>query len=94
MLTAVEDELVKNYDMKPIVIIHEDKQLESITKLCKKHKLVFKVGPSSDNLFEIRDWTYGILLLSTSESRGVDARFAKDARVIITAQPEDYNEYL
>jgi hypothetical protein len=51
MLASVEDELIKNYDLKPMVIIHEAKQLEALTKLCKEHKLSFKVGPSSDNLF-------------------------------------------
>jgi hypothetical protein len=76
MLSNVQEELIKNYDLKPMVIIHETKQLEALTKLCKEQKFVFRVGPTSDNLFEIKDWTYGLLLLNKAECRGVDARFA------------------
>ena len=34
------------------------------------------------------------MTIDKTEYRGSDARFAKDARVLITATPEDFNEYL
>lgn len=34
------------------------------------------------------------MLLEKNECRGVDTRFQKDARVIIIATPDNYNQYL
>lgn len=34
------------------------------------------------------------MLLEKNECRGVDTRFEKDARVIIIATPDNYNQYL
>ena len=43
-------------------------------------------------LVDIRQWEYGVLLLSSEEGRGVDSRFRKDAIVIIMAEVHSYHE--
>jgi hypothetical protein len=42
----------------------------------------------------IKEHETGVLLLDKDECRGIDTRFEKDARVVITAYPDDYNQYL
>jgi hypothetical protein len=42
----------------------------------------------------IKEHETGVLLLEKDECRGIDTRFEKDARVVITAYPDDYNQYL
>ena len=94
LLINFEAEICKNYDAKPLVVIYEEEQYEAIKFILKKNKFIFYYGTSSQTLFTIKEQSHGVLLLEKSECRGVDVRFAKDARVVITAEPEDYNEYL
>ena len=41
---------------------------------------------------KVRDWDYGVLLLSPSEARGTDTRFRKVAKVLIICQVQTYHE--
>lgn len=41
----------------------------------------------------IKDQDYGVMTIEKNQCRGVDTKFAKDALVIITFIPSDYNEY-
>jgi len=60
-------------------------------KVIKENNFTYYKGSSRDTLYNIKDQSRGILLLEKHECRGVDTRFQKDARVIITAIPDDYN---
>ena len=40
----------------------------------------------------MRDWDYGVLLLSPTDARGLDTRFRKDSHVLVLAQVQTYHE--
>ena len=94
LLKQLESELAKHYDSKPMIVIHTEEQAERIVKTCKSNKLTTYMGATSDTLNLIKDQSHGVLLLLKSECRGVDVRFSRDARVIITCKPDDFNQYL
>lgn len=58
------------------------------------NKFRYREGVTADTLATIRDWDYGILMISSYESRGIDTRFKKDAIVLIVAQVENHAQYL
>ena len=62
--------------------------------IIKANKFRHFKSVTAETLEEIKDIHQGILTIEKSECRGSDTRFAKDARVLITATPEDFNEYL
>ena len=85
MLTALEVDLCKFYDQRPVIIICNKEQQDSLVALLMKNKLRHAVGASTRVLAEVRQWDYGVLLLSQEEGRGVDYRFRKDGVVLITS---------
>ena len=85
MLTALEVDLCKFYDQRPVIIICNKEQQDSLVALLMKNKLRHAVGASTRVLAEVRQWDYGVLLLSQEEGRGVDSRFRKDGVVLITS---------
>ena len=56
------------------------------------NKFKHRVNAQRANLDEVRQWEYGVLLLTVEEGRGVDTRFRKDARVVITCTVESYHD--
>ena len=57
------EDILKNYDIKPIIIIHNKDQLESLKKELEAKRFKFLIGIEETNLREIRTWDDGILLL-------------------------------
>ena len=56
------------------------------------NKFKHRVSAQRVNLDEVRQWEYGVLLLTVEEGRGVDTRFRKDARVLITCTVDSYHD--
>ncbi len=81
-----------NFDKKPIILIHNEEQLEPLKKLLSEEKLRFTSGASEEVMSEIRVWDYGVLLLPRSKARGVDTRFIRDTLVIIISTVTSYHE--
>lgn len=71
---ASQDELLSEamnvvrvqFDSKPIIIIHNEEQLDLIKKKLEYEKLRFISGFSEEVMGQIRSWEYGILLLPRS----------------------------
>ena len=59
--------------------------MREIMKLAKRNKWRCFDLSSPNYLSEIRQWDYGMLLLSVEEGRGVDTLFKRAAHVIIIA---------
>ena len=49
-------------------------------------------GGQQHTLAEVRNWDYGVLLLTREEGRGVDTRFKRDAIVLIATTVNSYHE--
>jgi hypothetical protein len=75
MIYQLQEDIIKHYDKKPIIVIHDEDQLEEISNIMQSQKLKFRVGVHGETLTEVRQWDYGILLIRVSEGRGVDTRF-------------------
>jgi len=91
-LISLEEDILKNYDHKPMVVIYNLENAELLETILTKSKLRYAVGCSSEVLEQAKQWEYGVLLLKASEGRGVDCRFRKDALVLIVAEVESYHE--
>ena len=94
MIASLDVEFCKYYDSQPMILIYQQEQLDLIMRNIKENNFTYYKGSSRETLSNIKDQCRGILLLEKNECRGVDTRFQKDARVIITAVPDDYNQYL
>lgn len=92
LLDAVTADIELAYDGRPVVVVHEEEQLKDLEELCKHHKWRHLAGTSPQVLASIRQWSYGVLLLHANDGRGVDARFAKDALVLIVAKVSSHHE--
>ena len=92
MMAAFDNDLAKHYDQKPIIVIHDKHQRDDIIHLLKASKYRYAIGGQESVLHEIRSWDYGVLLLSAKEGRGVDARFRRDAIVLVLAEVHTYHE--
>ena len=57
-----------------------------------RNKFRVQAKADADGLLKIRDWEYGMLLLSPGEARGTDIRFRKVARVLIICPVQTYHE--
>lgn len=75
----------KQYECKPVIVILDEGQRREIMDLAKQNKWRCLDSTSPNYLSEIRQWDYGMLLLSVEEGRGVDTRFKRAAHVIIIA---------
>jgi hypothetical protein len=56
----------RQFDSKPIIIIHNDDQLELLKKLLEENKMRFISGYTEDVMVQIRSWDYGVHLLERS----------------------------
>ena len=92
MMAAFDNDLAKYYDQKPIIVKNEKEQRDDIIQLLKASKYRYSVGTKDNALHEVRSWEYGVLMLSASEGRGVDARFRRDAIVLVLAKVQSYHE--
>ena len=92
LLIALEEDILKNYDHKPMVVIHDLENEQEVASMIKGCKLRYAAGCSSEVLEQVKQWEYGVLLLKASEGRGVDCRFRKDALVLIVAEVDSYHE--
>ena len=92
MMAAFDNDLGKHYDQKPIIVIHDMDQRDDIIHLLKASKYRYAVGAKDNVLHEVRSWDYGVLMLSAEEGRGVDARFRRDAIVLVLAEVHSYHE--
>lgn len=66
VITKALDIVVTHFDMKPIIIIHNEDQLERLKKMLEVEKLRFTCGYSEAVMTQIRVWDYGVLLLERS----------------------------
>jgi hypothetical protein len=92
VLAALGADVAKFYDKKPIIIIRHEDQEESIIKLLKAEQYKYALGADRAVLADIRQWDYGVLILSPEQGRGVDARFRRDALVLVTTPVTTYHE--
>lgn len=90
----MEHDIHISYDSHPIIIICDEDQEVAIKKLLMSNKYRYLCGVREDVIHEIRNWDYGILLLLKKHSRGIDTKFQKDAKVLITAKVDNYQQYL
>ena len=58
--------VISKFDSKPIIIIHNDDQLDYIKKKLEEEKLRYISGFSEDAMAMIKNWDYGVLLLPRS----------------------------
>jgi hypothetical protein len=73
----------KHYECKPVIVILDEGQKREIMELAKQNKWRCFASSSPNYLSEIRQWNYGMLVLSAEETRGVDSGFKRAAHVII-----------
>jgi hypothetical protein len=70
----------------------DEHQREWVEKVLLANKCKYHTKADSESLLAIRDWDYGVLLLSPDEARGVDTRFRREAHVQILALVKTYHE--
>ena len=63
-LKSLEEDILKNYDHKPMVVIHDLENIQEIQTILRKSKLRYEAGCSSEVLEQVKQWEYGILLLT------------------------------
>ena len=85
VLGRLKDEMIKTYDSKPLIVISEENQIESIFQIVKSEKFQSFRGTSKETMMKIKELTCGVLLITDAECRGMDIRFGRDAKVLITA---------
>ena len=68
-----------------MIVILENAQRGRIVQMAKDNKWRLLDTSHPHYLSEIRQWDYGLVLLSAEEGRGVDTRFKKSAHVVILA---------
>ena len=74
-MKTLYNELKKNYDSKPIIVIYEKDQFEDIENIIKVLKFTHFNGVDPQTLYQIKDLSNGILTMDKDECRGIDARF-------------------
>lgn len=67
VLVALGADVAKYYDKKPIIIIRHEDQEESIIKLLKAEQYKYALGADRAVLADIRQWDYGVLILSPEQ---------------------------
>ena len=63
VLSTLNEDILKYYDNKPIIVVHSKEQENEITKMIEKSKLKFFKDVDNQTLQEIRTLEYGILLM-------------------------------
>lgn len=94
VLDSVKQQLLKMYELKPIIVIYNHDQLDSILETIKSENFRYYKGIDNETLAELKDSNDGILLMESNECRGIDVRFSRDAQVLIIAKVENYSQYL
>lgn len=93
-LEAMEDGIVSNYDERPIIVIVDEVTQERVLEILDRNNFgKYKIGASPDNLKEIRQWEYGVLILGKHDGVGLNTRFAKDAIVLIGTKVDNKAQY-
>lgn len=92
MIEQLQTDIERAYDDRPVIVVHDINQYEELEIQLKKNKWRYMSGTDVGVLATIRHWSYGILLLQSKDGRGVDARFQKDALVLIIAKVNCHNE--
>lgn len=92
LISQFEHALAQYYEQLPVIVVLEQQQREEVNIIVEAGKYKVQAKANADGLQTIRDWDYGVLLLSPSEARGIDTRFKRDARVLIIAQVHTYHE--
>ena len=87
-----ERDIVKNYELKPVIVILENHQREIVINMMRHNKFKFVDKCDEAALEDIRSWDYGVLLLKPEEGRGVDNHFKVDAHVMVLARVSTYHE--
>ena len=91
-MNVFEQELISVYEQKPVIIILEEAERNQVERILQSNKFKYQTSGDANELIKIRDWDYGVLLLSPMEGRGVDTRFRRDSHVLILAQVKTYHE--
>jgi hypothetical protein len=94
LIKETQELIDSNFDGKPLIVIHDSDHEHELKAALDHSKLRYQSGVSEEAMSEIRQWEYGVLLLTANDCRGVDTRFAKDALVVIIAKVETYHQYL
>jgi len=75
MLATLADDIGRTYDERPIVVVHDDHQEGEVVEILKHGQWRYTRGANEEVMATIRHWSYGVLLLRSSHSRGIDTRF-------------------
>ena len=89
---AVLADLDKHYELHPVILVVGSESRGTFIKHIKASKFKYAEGGQQHVLADIRNWEYGVLLLTREEGRGVDTRFRKDAIVLIATEVSNYHE--
>ena len=74
-MKGLNETIVQNYESQPMVIIYDEDQLLELITFLKESNIKHIVWEDLGTLEEIRNWDYGVLLLTKLYCRGVDTRF-------------------
>ena len=89
---AVNEDLAKLYEQQPVIVICDDEQRGDVLKSIVANKMKYLDQCSEDVLDSIRQWDYGVLVLSPQQGRGIDTRFQRDAHFMVLAKVTSYHE--
>ena len=93
MIDLIKADIEETYDQKPIILFAEESMHEILIGKLGLKKLRFKNVTNHTDMYDIKGWNYGLVLVSHSASR-FDIVFQKDALVLITCPVGSYNELI
>jgi len=92
LFTSLIVDLDKHFELHPVIIITDAEYRDRLLRHLKDRKMKCSEGGQQHILSEVRNWDYGVLLLTREEGRGVDTRFKRDAIVLIATAVSSYHE--
>ena len=75
-------------------MIYDSKSESSLDQFIKAHKYTCYKGISTHILEAIKTLDYGLHLLESAQSRGIDIRYKVDSIVLIIAETKNYHELI
>ena len=82
----------KHFELHPVIIITDASYRDRLLRHLKDSKMKHAEGGQQHILAEVRNWNYGVLMLTREEGRGVDTRFKRNAIVLIATAVSSYHE--
>ena len=88
----LQTDLEKHYEAQPLIVVAEMQQQPMVEAMARRNKWRWTDAQAANFQLEIRQWDYGLLLLSPEEGRGLDTRFRRPAHVAIIAEVKQQHE--